>query len=161
MTKLLFFILLSNFLKAEESDWVCVGPMSCGEDVGQKIGAFGGSITKDLSGVPDLISETDLKAIETKLGNGAGDSILSFDKAYTDKMGAEAPLPVTRAFVKYRLKLNVDDRDIDFINTSENKSLGLSGPESKPKDMVDVSLPQNTKPLQKSQLKPRGKKDSE
>ena len=142
-------------------DWVCVGPMSCGEDGGQKVGALGGTITKDLSGAPDLISEADLKLIETKLGEGASESVLNFDRLYTEKMGIETPLPVTRAFLKYRSKVNVDDRDIDFINTSEHKSLGLSGPESKPKDIVDVSLPQNTKPLQKSQPKPRGKKDSE
>lgn len=138
---------------APEPVQTCSGPMSCGENVGQEMGSFFGDLIPGLSGVPEMLTEPELKDVENKLGSSPSD-MLTFDNAYTEKNnGAEAPLPVTRAFMKYRLKLNTDDRNIDFLNTNENKHLGNSGSEAKPKDVVDVELPANTKPKPKSAKK--------
>lgn len=130
--------------------------------MGQEVGVSLDGITQNIAAPMDMISEKDLREIELKLGNGASRDLLTFESRYTSEMGKEPDLPVTRAFQQFRSKVNArQDRNIDFINTNENKSLGLSGPESKPTDVVDVELPANTKPKSVSRkIKKSGRPES-
>jgi hypothetical protein len=153
------FLFLITFAVAQtpapERDLHCSGPVSCGENAGQDTATFMGDLTEKVSGQPEVISESELKELETKMGLKPAEDILTFDRVYSEKNeGAEPSLPMTRAFQKYRYKnINVNDRGIDFVNTNENKSLGLSGPESKPPHAVDVELPAATKFSAKSEKK--------
>ncbi len=136
---------------APTPETTCSGPMSCGENVGQDMGIFFGDLTQGISGEPELMPESEFKALENKIGSKEESDILKFDRIYFEKNNEEAPLGVIRAFQQYRLKINArKDRNIDFINSNENKMLGHQGPESKPKDIVDVELPANTTMLPKN-----------
>ncbi len=107
------------------------------------------------------MSESEFKALETKIGSKEDSDILKFEGIYSEKNNVEAPERVMGAFQKWRLKLDIRDTNIGFVNGSENKMLGHSGPESKPKDMVDVELPEYTKtPLKNAKKKKPGRPEA-
>lgn len=147
---------------APTPEFTCSGPVSCRENTEQEMGSFLGDITRGISGEPELMPESEFKIIETKIGSKEEVDILKFDSLYSEKNNKEeAPTGVMRAFQQYRLKINTKDRNIDFINSNENKMLGHEGPESKPKDVVDVELPANTKmPLKNAKPKKLGRPES-
>lgn len=163
---LVLFVTIELFAQtpnlAPTPELTCSGPVSCREDVEKEIGGFLGDITQGISGQSELMPESEFKTLETKIGSQEDADILKFDSLYSEKNNKEeAPVGVIRAFQQYRLKINTKDRNIDFINSNENKMLGHEGPESKPKDVVDVELPANTKmPLKNAKPKKTGRPES-
>ncbi len=164
------FLTSINFLNVAVADeakspaWTCSGPQSCQEVNSQDLGSLTTFFSDGLSERPALLTEKELSTVEKELGftSSSAPSMLDFEEKWNQKNPKEElPLKYSQPFMKYRLKLNVDDRNIDYSNANQNALFGVNGAEDRNPHHVNVQIEDKTRVLHKSHQSPTGPRDSQ